>query len=547
MVAAAGEGSAQPGQAPFKISSSGNTLYLTDPDGRIVDRFDSGKLSVGMSSGRARGTDSGARVFFTAVTPGEDNSSEYYTGYAPRPEILSDGGYVRSGTKVEISVPDGTVVRYTTDGSVPDAGSPIYRGKITVDDSMTVTAAAFADGKLRSDCDYVTFLTGEKSTLPVVCLSGNAAGLFSDKALRLGGVPLTDMFYNRAADDSERPLNIEYFDGGKRALEFTAGVRSYGDGTKIYSKHSLAVMLRDIYGQSAVTYPFFKDCDRITAKSLALRAGGQDSQYAFLRDSYCARVVLRHSDNIVASASQPVALYINGRYWGLYEIREKINEDFLEMNYGVPRQNIDIIRGNYLIDTGSGDSLLELISYMSGSDMNDSAVYGKVCEKIDIDSAIDYLIFEHFFMNSDKGNIRVYHDRENGKWRWIFYDMDLSMREGFGRVNTESMRTRYDADKMIVFLLRSDAFRKRLLERYSELLDTAFRPEETLAVLEDLEKEIEPEVERSYKRWRIMRKDVWQDQINTIKKNLKKRPDNIKKEIETYFRLSQDEFDSYFR
>lgn len=546
VVNAAGEKSSDKKQAPFKLSSSGSTIYLTDPNGAVIDVFRTGKLGLGITSGR-KSTSSPDRCFFLSETPGADNTAQSYNGYAPKPEILSDGGYVDKGCKVKISVPDGTVVRYTTDGSEPDEQSEIYQSPIEVTGSMTVKAASFADGMIRSDCDFVTFIADTKSSLPVVCISGDPNGLLGST---IGIYDINSSIYNdvsiRATYDWEREVNIEYFDDNTRALEFTAGLRLYGSGSKYYNQRSFAVLLRDIYGQSEVTYPFFKDCPRITAKGLVLRAGGQDQFYTFLRDGFCGRMAQKYSPNIVSTCCQPVSVYINGRYWGTYELREKVNEDYFELNYGINKKNLDIIQHNYIVNSGSYSEYGDLLDYMRKHDVNDSEVYDYLCGKIDMDSAADYVIFEHFFKNIDYGNVRLYLDRDGGKWRWILFDMDMCMREGSDKPNFSATSNIFMQDLYIDRLCDSAQFRDLLLRRYAELLDTGFRPEELLKVLDDMAAEIEPEVQHSYERWGHLDYKAWSNQMDKLRERLKARPEVVKSELKRYFRLSNEEYDLYF-
>ena len=128
--------------------------------------------------------------------------------------------------------------------------------------------------------------------------------------------------------------------------------------------------------------------------------------------------------------SRPCVVYINGEYWGLYNIREKVNEDYLASHYGVDPKKVDILVWNGFALAGSNEAYKALIEYVETHDMQNQEYYEYVTSQIDIDNFIDYLIVESYFGNTDLGNIKFWRDQNGGKWRWVLYDMDWALFHG---------------------------------------------------------------------------------------------------------------------
>lgn len=143
----------------------------------------------------------------------------------------------------------------------------------------------------------------------------------------------------------ERGAFVEYYESdGGLGVKFPCGVRANGSGTLVAPQKSLAIKLRAGYGRQEVTYPFFGEYEIKSFQNLVLRNSGQDRDGARVRDAVCMRMV--EGLNIDNCATRPVVAYINGKYWGIYDLNEDQNADFLAAHYGVNPDEVDIIRRN---------------------------------------------------------------------------------------------------------------------------------------------------------------------------------------------------------
>jgi len=540
-------------KADFSLNAAGETLYLTNDKRVTVDVFETGKLRRGVTSGRD-GT--GARVFFTEPTPGKKNAAEAFTAYALTPVLSVSGGSVASGTKVTVcSEEQGVTLRYTVNGSAPTASSPVF-SSLTVNETTVLRVRAFAEGKLPSETATATYLVGCEHDIPVVCLTADNDDLFSEsRGIFAYGSHYSSSFPYSGANfwkDWEREANFEYMINGTDAVDLPVGIKVFGQYSRAYAQKSVAVYFRSDYGAESVTYPFFEETDHTEFNSLVLRAGGQDQSYTRIRDAFCSQV-MKGNTSLVFQEWQPVAVYINGSYWGLYGLREKINADWLSMYGNVDGDNLDLIKGNKTAKQGTNEDYLDLINYVKTHDLSKSEYYNAVAARVDIDNYIDYLITEIFFCNGDTGNIKFYRERsENGKWRWIMFDFDMTLRNEalwnsynmFEKLFNPSGHGSGNAFSTALqcALLKNGTFKQKFIERFAELLNTAFTPGYMREVLEPMAAKIDSEMTRHCARWGKPETYAdWQTELKNLYRIVDGRRNHVKKQLIGYFNLSASE------
>ena len=545
--------------AGFDLSSKGETVYLTNDRGIPMDIFETGRQRAGVTTGRAEGG-TAERVFFANPTPGSPNETECLTGYAGKPRLNCTGGYVSGGTVVAIVAGEGdTVYRYTKDGSVPTEQSEEFRS-MTITGNTVLRVRAFKENRLPSDVTTATFIMGSPSQrkLPIVCLASDPDGLFSQETgIFSFGTQYSAEFPFVGANfwqDWERETNFEYYVDGKKVIDELAGMKVYGQFSRAYDQKSVAVYFRGDYGADNVTYPFFENSDHTTFGCLLLRAGGQDQNMTRIRDAYAAQVMKGHT-SLVFQDWQPVAVYINGRYWGYFDLRERINAEWLGRYGGVDGNNLDLIKGNSNAKVGSNEAYLDLVHYASTHDLKDDTYYRYVADKVDIENFIDYLITEIYFANGDTGNIKFYCERSSrGKWRWIMFDFDMTLRndavwdslnmfenqfnpEGHGSDNRFSTELR-------CALMRNPDFRQRFIERFAEHLNSTFQPEIMKSILKKMVASMDDEMPRHCERWKKPATyETWQNEVNNLYRIIDGRNDLCRRQLIQYFKISAADAD----
>lgn len=511
------------------LNRYGETVYLMDILNTVVDAFTYGRLQDGFSCGRDIGSN-GDTVYYTDMTPGAVNPASTVKNSLPTPVFSQSSTYLEAGTQIEISADFGEI-HVTIDGSTPTKSSPIYTGPITVSRTAVIRAKNFAEGYMPSDTACATYLVGtRRHDLPVVFLTTDEENLYDyNTGIWAMGAGASDEFPYEGANfwqNWERPVNFEYMtEDGVSQVGFDAGISVFGQFSRANDQKSVEIKLKDKYGPSEVCYPFFEDSDVNVFSSFVLRNGGQDYNIAHIRDAYAATVIKGQMD-IDIMDYQPVVCYVNGEYHGIYDLREKIDEDYVANHHGADPDKVDLIKANSDVKSGSFDNYEALLDFVSKYDLSQDIYYNKVCQYVDIDELINYWLCESFFTNTDTGNIKFWRENTPGaKWRWIFFDVDWCL---FNSTYDYNIIDNYldpeghgvgQAFSTTLFrnLYKNKNFRTRMLEIFSYHLKTTFTEERMLSILDELVKEIETEMPYYLERWDIGSEEYWRSNVDTLK------------------------------
>lgn len=530
--------------APFNISPSGETLYLSNEEGAVCDRFESGALRLGVTSGRNTGSADGARVFFDAPTKGKANAAPRGQRYVSAPVFSNAELYHTSPFSVTIeSATAGAAIRYTLDGSKPTAESDVYTGPIAVDGNTVLRAVASLDGMLDSEVTTVTYLFEEKHTLPVVTLAAAPGDFAEVYAVSKPFVPVV-----------ERECHIQFYEkDGVLGVESPAGFRVSGASTRAYSQKSLGVYFRGGYGRSKISYPFFGSDYATTFGSLVLRNAGQDWSNARIRDSFASTAVI--DMNIDASASRFCVVYVNGQYWGLYDLKENMNEDYLETHYGVDPDTANIIKRNTLELEGSNTDFLRVRGYCVQNDtvipMTD-ARFAEFEKWVDTDSIMDYLIARQYLPDADMFNQKYWRTTDyTVRWRAIYFDSDFAITSPIGDVlhcyfdvkGVPSANGSLSQMDLFCGLVSNEKWKHDFLVRYIYVTKYYLNNDRLLPLLDSMAAEIEPEMARQIARWgHPQSMSHWKSEIAKLRQNLIDRPQYSKQNLLYVMKLTNADY-----
>lgn len=546
----------------FRIGFSGDTLYLCNADGIVTDSFSTGYQRQSVTAGRVIGETTLERRFFSVPTKGAANDlASAAPGYAQPVQILSEqSAYIRAKQTITLQTmqPNGKIY-YTLDGTTPTNMSTLYTAPIVMENSASLRAIVYADGYLPSDITTRTFLTEEPHDLGVVCLTCDPDDLFGyTNGIWANGPGWTETFPHTGANywkDWERETYFEYYDAnGELGIAFSAGIKNHGQYSRAEEQKSVSINLKEAYGSDTIHYPFFGESGIQVFDNLLLRTGGQDWKTTNLIDAYCARVIegqmdLDHMDEI------PVAMYINGEYWGMYYIREKINESYIYYHSGITQDNLDAIKGNKRAETGSYDAHEALLKYIRSHNLADQECFDYVASQIDIQEWTNYWIAESFFGNTDTGNIRFYNSRDGStKWRWIFFDLDWALfpttykhnsiqqfldPQGHGVSNAFSTT-------IAVGLFKNESYKQYFIETYAKYMHTVFDTERMLTILDDMTAQVDSEMQRHCERWQNLSYGKWQSNVATLRKIVDERWEICAKNLQKTFYLSDEQMAKLF-
>ena len=505
----------------FKISSTSETLTLSDQAGNIVDQL----LAEGLPPNTSIGVSgiTGNIVTYIETTPGYQNSEEEFSGSVQNEVVFSEkGGFKDAPLTLSLSGANSTqVIRYTTDGSSPTPQSQIYTSPIQISTNMGVRAQIFSDNYLPSAVFTESYIIGSNHDIDALLLTVDPYDFFDeDSGIYVLGTEGTyeTSIPNLGAnfwEEWERPIHFSFHEhDNNRSVEYNAGVKIFGGWSRSNGQRSLSFFARGKYGDSEFEYPFFDHLIYNEFEALTIRNSGQDWLRSSMKDAMLTS--LMRGSEIDFQEHNPVATYINGAYWGMYNMREKTNEHMLASKHNVDAESITLLTNNAEVIEGSNKEYNELIAYIENTDLSDDSNFEYVKDRVDLKNYALYQAINIYANNTDwPGNNIKFWKHPDTKWRWIMYDTDF----GFGpfwnvsnyHENTLSFALRPDGPgwpnppwSTLLFrkLITNEGFKNQFINCYADELNTRFSPNNVNNHIDQVYATIEPEVLAHYTRWK---------------------------------------------
>jgi hypothetical protein len=532
----------------FKISSEGETIFLSDSDGQLLDFLTTGPLPGDISIGR-KPDGVGDWFYFAVPTPFLLNRTSEYEGVTSPPQFSIPGGFHSGGLSLEIfdSLYD-TQIRYSTDGSDPDFQSALYETPIIISQTTIVRARAFKDGYLPGPIVTHSYFFDESSELPILSLVTDPDNLWDSET----GIYVLGDEYNSEWpffganfwEDWEKPAHLEYFEAqGNLGFSLDLGIKIHGNWSRALPQKSIRLHPRGGYGQSEIEYRIFSDRPFQSYKRLILRSAGNDWCVAHMRDALGQS--LAKSEDIDLQAYRPVLLFLNGEYWGVHNLRERLDKFYLADHHGIDMDELDLLERNHEMIEGDAMHYLGILDYLESYSMSDPDRFAYIQTQMDTDNFATWTILEVFFGNDDwpGNNTRFWRPRNgDGRWRWMLFDLDMSF--GFSKPHdydfiSEALWENPDYP-WTTFLLRSlianDEFKRDFINRYADMLNTIFLPERTVSRLNEMKSELTPEMGRHMIRWDKSPIE-WLDNLTVLDSFLDTRPEFARQNLQSRFYL----------
>ena len=466
--------------------------------------------------------------------------------------IKPTGGIFKGPVYVKMSTDSNTVIYYTVDGSSPSSQSFVYRDSIVVNDVLVLRAVTYINGR-KGKINTQSYFAGRSYSLPVVSIISNPDYFWSyEKGIYEKGccADSTLPYYGANFWKSwEYECNVEmYTANGKTCFNQLAGMSLFGGYSRMLPQKSLAIIARSKYGKKRFDYPIFNERKIKKYKSFIVRNSGGDFRRTQLRDAFMTQ--LAKPTGVAIQAYEPAIVYINGKYWGIQNLREKISEHFLEDNFNIDKDNVDILRHNSVKRHGYSKNYKFLIKFLRSNDLSDNAIADSLSKFMDIKDYIRYNISEVYSDNKDAGgNIRYFRARKsNAKWRWIFYDLDMGLsnddKNGFAsntlKTFTSASNEVWPNPSWSTFIIRTLLKNKEIETQYINsfcfYLSTCFHADTATALLNKMAKRIELEIPYHQKRWRTTT-ELWHKNLEIVREFVQKRPEFLYKHIDEKFGL----------
>lgn len=549
----------------FKLSAEGETVFLTNSDSIFTDSLQYPFLKTDESYGRSE-ADENVFYIFQSPTPLGINNSEGFSTRLADPEPNMNGGVYPGSIELSINgTSSGSIVYFTTNGSTPTEESEVFGiNPRTVSSTTTFKFRAIESGSLPSNVITQTYLIGENHDLPVVSVStppdnlwSNQTGIYVEGTNGISGNCTGPRNWNQ---DWEIPVHIELFEkNGALGFSSGAGAKIFGGCSRINPAKSLSIFFRGEYGNSELNYKLFEEKDIDTFQAFILRNSGNDFNDTHFRDGLMK--TLAEGSEIDYQAFRPSVVYLNGEYWGIHNIREKVNEHFLASNSNVKSDDIDLA-GPYIDDYifGQEGAFREFYDEINAADMRDQAEYESIERLVDINNYIDYMAAQIYYANTDwpGNNIKYWRNgASNGKWRWILYDTDFGFNH-FNGGNHDGSLGDWESHNTLRFALLSnrdqwptypwstqifrkfvqnDEFIKKFVNRMSDLMNTSFKPSYVNTVIDSLSQIIDSEMPAHKERWGGSIEN-WNSRVNGLKNFANNRSSNMREFLRDEFGLS---------
>lgn len=518
------------------------------------------------------------------------------------PSFSHESGFYTEDLEVQLSHVDEDVkIYYTLDGSAPTLDNneyneplkikELYRRGPTIEDistspiwkwpsgdiheSIVLRAAAYIPGKgmsqVASKNYFISSNTENPYKIPLLFLVAGNDDLFGykkgiyvvgknyyDTKLHKNRLLIDHQWWEFPANYNQRGSrwhingNFEYFDPlSQKNFSWDVKFKIFGGITRSFPQKSLSIAFKE-----KTDFPFFKGSEKKHINSLILRSSGQDWKHALLRDAYFHKVI--KDMHLEVQDYQPTILFLNGKFWGLHNIRDHWSVENLSLTYNCNPEDITFLEYNWgefifkereeptLGNLEEKSAFKEFVDFVINNNFSNDYHYELLKDKVDIDNFIDYIIAQTYCANVDWPNInwkmyKVNKEDVKAKWRFILHDVDVSLGSQLGVDDFSSV----DGYKVNMFnhifenktfisvlfgkLLRNKNFTEEFLKKYDFHLNHTFEKRRMLSMLNEAQELIAPYVPAHIKRWGYPDSpEQWQQEIKVIQNFIQLRPEILR-------------------
>ena len=498
-------------QAPFKLDCDGGTIVLSDKNGEVITKQN---YPEAMSrTAYARKTDGGDEWGWTAIpTPEATNTTAVFAKERLKAPVVDQGSQLfKTSISIKVDIPEGTTLRYTTDGSVPTAKSAESKsGSFTVSQTRSYVFRLFQDGYLPSVPVTRSYIkTDDNYTIPIISIVGDKR-YFTDPKIgidcdgdgtngKTGNGQDQPKNYNC---DWDRPVNFSYLSpDGQMLFNQDVNIAVSGGWTRSIYPRSMKLKSNKIFdGQNRFDFSFFPQKPYTRNKQLVLRNGGNDrwvSNARFL-DAALETIIQRSGIDLDCQSYVPIIEYVNGELRGVLNLREPNNDKYAYANFGYDDEELDAFENNEF--KNGNDEAFKRLCQLS-VDVNGPGVYEEIRTLLDVDEFANYMAAEFYLGNDDwpDNNIKAYRSTIDGRFRFVSFDLDYAFNP-WGRTISSSLRDygpnapEKPVNTVILFLnlLKHDGFRKQFIDTFCLMGGSVFEVQRAYSIVDELVAHVKP-------------------------------------------------------
>lgn len=542
--------------ANFKLSRSGETVYLYNNAGYTEDSFTFPAMESNNSFGRC-GNGTIWSLFATPTPNAANSASVCYLGYAFPPVFNKTPGFYPSSIQVEIDTTIfGGEVHYTLNGNTPTLSSPRYTGPLQIDTATTIRARTFKSNYLPSPLITNSYLINQTIDLPVFTITTDSSNLWDwNTGIYVLGPNASSSSPYKGANfwqDWSKPASIEFYNKQKnRLFNFNAEIEIYGNYSRAKPQKSFNIKLEDSFGTGSIKYNFITDKPQLDeTDDIVLRNAGTDWNKVHFRDVFMERVMKNTYSGYIAA--EPTCMYLNGQFWGVYSIHENHDENWQQFNWGY-----DVDEINYLKEDGSTITLKEgtdslwwdIYNYATTQSPLTSTYYDYLDQRIDFKNYADYFIVQTFVNNGDwigdwTNNIKFWSPRKpGGKLRYLVYDLDMGF--GYGGASAYDNRLSMAIDpssfchssEIFDKVTDNPTFKQYFINRYADLINTIFQEDSLDRVMYGIRDSMTIDMPEHFAKWGS-NMSTWANYIDDMQDYYSRRPSIVRNQIQSEFGMT---------
>ncbi|MBE0639535.1 MAG: CotH kinase family protein [Bacteroidales bacterium] len=538
----------------FKISESGEAVFLFSPYQVFLSSLFIECNDLDNSRGSFPDGSSDQYLFQLGTPSFTNNTSATFTDYFEAPVFSVPSGIYQLPFYLSISNPNAepSSIHYTTDGSEPTPFSQVFTGEpINIANSMVLKARVFGPGILPSPNTVSSYLFGVNHTTPVISVATSSDNLYGENGI-----------FDNWWFDWEKAAYVEYFDSTKNLIfSQRAGIQIDGGwgGARSHPQHSFRVELADgVLGDGPVDYQIIPAKPDRTRYSKFYLRNGSNQYLSFPYKDACQVALMGAETYNYYNAWRPVSVYINGNYFGLYELREKMDTEYFETLDGADPEQTDILSmsawygGVLRAVEGSLDDFYEDYASFLQINPSDTSFWNSADQYFDMTWYNDYFIAESWMGNTDWpwNNIKIYRsDKTDFRWRYCLIDLELSMDPNgwtdcyFDHI--EYMLNYGDFYPHVHIWQRSilnARFRNYFINRFADVMNTAYHFEKMFALEQSMFNQMVLEMPDEYARWGDPNNIPGQMEVFTnnhleFQSQLSQRTNQVRNHLQSHFNL----------
>jgi len=453
--------------------------------------------------------------------------------------------------------------------------SPIFKGTVV---RAKAIKTGFMPSKTITKTYFVTPNGVNEFSLPVASLSITESKLFDyTNGIFVAGI-VFDMWraanptvnadnYNfdanfRIEDNpSERSANINYFENGVEKVNQDIGIRINGKASRAWQSKSFRLIADSDYGNESMNHLFFADKSLTTFNRLILRNGGNDFFSSMYRDELADE--LMKGTGMEMMAYQPTISFVNGEYWGVLNLRERIDKYYFKNLCGIEETELDLLEDDMRAMEGDKVHYNNMTAFLTANSLEIPANYEYIKTQMDVDNMRDYYIANIYYDNNDWPGWNVTYWRKrtaynpnalyglDGRWRAALRDNDDSFGFSTGNslhdnlasataTNSTTYPNRPPSTLVLRSLLANPTFRDNFINRFADLMNTHFLPSRFIAVSTAMKNRIQPEMQEHLNRWKATEYSWWEDTVNLMHNFASTRPANQRQHIRQKWGISSE-------